>query len=255
MNSSRAQRVVIVTGAASGIGWQVAEKFLREGWDAGLIDNNAAEGRSAADKLAEEGRTCFVCCDVSQAEQVKSAIELITRKLGRLDAVINVAGVLGPDNFLEAEDHDLERVITVNLTGCLYMSKYSIRHMKANGGGAIVNISSIASFKGSPKHPAYAASKAGLIALAKSLARHYARNNIRVNCVCPGSVSNTNILQNSRGRGLTREEKIAIMRQVPIGRTLQPAEVADLVFFMVSPAAAAMTGTAIVLDGGEMLGY
>lgn len=252
MNNSR---VVVVTGAASGIGRQVAEKFLREGWYAGLIDNNAADGQCAADKLAQLGKTCFMCCDVGRAEQVKTAIHTIVRELGRIDAVVNAAGVLGPDNFLDSEDSDLERVIAVNLSGCIYMAKHAIRHMKSNGGGSIVNISSIASFKGSPKHPAYAASKAGLIALAKSLARQYARNNIRVNCVCPGSVSNTNILLNANGRELSLEEKMTIMKQIPIGRTLQPAEVADLIYFMVSPAAAAMTGTAVVLDGGEMLGY
>lgn len=252
MNKSR---VVVITGAASGIGGQVAEKFLSEGWHAGLIDNNASAGQCAADRLAHSGKCCFVCCDVGHAGQVKTAIDTILRELGRIDAVVNAAGVLGPDNFLDSDDSELERVIAVNLSGCMYMAKHAISHMKSNGGGSIVNISSIASFKGSPKHPAYAASKAGLIALAKSLARQYARNNIRVNCVCPGSVSNTNILMSANGRGLSLQEKMTIMKQIPIGRTLQPAEVADLIFFMVSPAAAAMTGTAVVLDGGEMLGY
>lgn len=247
-------RSALITGAASGIGLCTARVFLQHNWSVAIADSDAEEGAKASTELAQLGRVFFVPCDVSQPEDVRRAVGASIAAFGRINVLVNNAAMLGPGDLLESSDLELARVLAVDLFGPLCASKYMIEHMVKAGEGLIINVASIASFIGAPAYPAYGASKAGLIGLTKSLARRYARNNVRINCVCPGSVRDTKLTFRSRNRDYTTTEKLALAARIPIGRSLRPQEVADLIFFLTSPAAAAMTGAAIVLDGGEMLG-
>jgi NAD(P)-dependent dehydrogenase (short-subunit alcohol dehydrogenase family) len=247
-------RSAFITGAASGIGLYTARVFLQHSWAVAIADNDREQGERASRELAQFGNVFFVPCDVSQPEDVRRAVTAGIAAFGRINVLVNNAGLLGPGDLLDSSDAELAKVLAVDLFGPLCVSKYMIEHMVKAGEGLIINVASIASFIGAPAYPAYGASKAGLIGLTKSLARRYARNNVRINCVCPGSVRDTKLTFRSRKRDYTTREKLALAAKIPIGRSLRPQEVAELIFFLASPAASAMTGTTIVLDGGEMLG-
>jgi NAD(P)-dependent dehydrogenase (short-subunit alcohol dehydrogenase family) len=219
-----------------------------------LVDNDCEKGAATAQELAEHGPVSFMPCDVSQSLEVERAVAASLDSYGRINVLVNNAALLGPGDLLASSDDDLAKVLAVDLFGPLCLSKHVLPHMTKQGGGVIVNIASIACFVGSPNYPAYAASKAGLVGLTRSLARKYARRNVRINCLCPGSVRGTNLRTRSALRKYSTQEELALIGRIPLGRTVYPHEVAEMVFFLASPAAAAMTGATIVLDGGEMLG-
>jgi dihydroanticapsin dehydrogenase len=243
-----------ITGAASGIGLCTARLFLEREWSVVLADSDAERGQAAAHELNGNGKVFFVQCDVGRSEDIQRAVSAAIERFGRINVLVNNAALLGPGDLLSSSDADLEHVLAVDLFGPLCASKYLINHMIKLGEGTIVNVASISCFTGSPNYPAYAASKAGLIGLTRSLARRYARHNVRVNCLCPGSVRDTDLRFRSTNKRYSADEELSLMKKIPIGRTLRPREVAELIYFMASPAAAAMTGSTIVLDGGEMLG-
>lgn len=244
----------IVTGAASGIGLAITKSLLEKGYCVAMLDKDTETGQKVAGQIGNSAKLIFLACDVSNPREVEDVVQRATARLGHITVLVNNAGDLGPEGYLVSDDDSLAAVLAVNLLGPLYMSKRIISHMKEHGGGRIVNVSSITAIIGSPDYPSYAAAKAGLVGLTKSLARKYARNNIRVNCVCPGSVLDTRLLLRSRGSPILPEERIGLMKKIPIGRALNPSEVAELVIFLVSPGSSGLNGATIVLDGGEMLG-
>ncbi|MGB2716703.1 MAG: SDR family oxidoreductase [Vicinamibacterales bacterium] len=243
-------RVAIVTGGASGIGSAVSRMLARRGDRVAVVDLQPP----AAGARDGPGPATFVRADVSSHTDARDAVVRVLDEHGKLDVLVNCAGALGPAGLLSADEADVHRVIAVNLMGTMHMCKYAIAGMRANGGGAIVNVGSISAVTGSLDAPAYAAAKAGVVAFTKSLARKYARHNIRANCVCPGSVLTTNFLKASRGVDATPPERLALARAIPIGRCVDPDEVATLVGFITSRECDALNGATIVLDGGEVLG-
>jgi NAD(P)-dependent dehydrogenase (short-subunit alcohol dehydrogenase family) len=246
--------VAFITGGASGIGLATARLYAQRGYRVAVADNDGDRGEMAVKELESATRAAFIKADVSRPEEARFAVVEAVRKFGKLDAAVNNAGILGPEGFILNADEELERVISINLCGPLWVCKHVVAHMKQHGGGAIVNVSSIAALVGSADYPAYAASKSGLVGLTKSLARKYGRNNVRANCVCPGSVRDTNILVRARGAALTTQEKLELTNAIPLGRITTPQDIAETIFFLTSPAAGALTGAVVVVDGGEMLG-
>jgi len=245
--------LAVVTGGASGIGFAIAQVFLEKGYRVVILDNDEESGGQAASHLRQFGDIAYIACDVSRPEESERVVKQCIADWGRIHVLVNNAGVLGPAELLSADDEDLVKVIGINLIGSLCMSKYVIQHMKLTGGGVIINISSIVAITGSPGFPCYAVSKAGLVALTRSLAHKYARRNIRINCICPGSVLGTHLLSKSRGFDALPQERLELANKIPIGRVVRATEVARLAFFMASPETAAMTGAIVVLDGGETL--
>jgi NAD(P)-dependent dehydrogenase (short-subunit alcohol dehydrogenase family) len=254
MPKADSRPAALITGGASGIGLAIATLYAQRGYRVAIADINTDKGQIAASELERLGPAIFIPADVSHAGEARDAVVESVKKFGKLAVVINNAGILEPEGFILNTEAELERVIAVNLCGPVWICKHSIAHMKQHGGGSIVNISSIAAFVGGTEHPTYSASKAGLIGLTKALARKYGRNNIRINCICPGSVRDTNILVRSRGTALTNQEKLELTSAIPLGRISTPQDIAEVVFFLTSPAAQTMTGAVIVADGGEMLG-
>src|SRR5579872_7377585 len=180
------QNVALVTGAARGIGLATAKRFLAEGWRVALLDIDGQLLDDAVAAIANPDRTLALHCDVSDAAAIAAAIERTGKRFGRLDALVNNAGVAVFAPLLDTAEEDWNRVLAVNLTGPFLCTKAAVPLMRENGGGAVVNITSISAVRASTLRSAYGTSKAGLAHLTKQLAVELASSGIRVNAVAPG---------------------------------------------------------------------
>src|SRR3984885_769066 len=186
--TASSHKVALVTGAARGIGLAVAKRFLAEGWRVALLDILGDVLEKSVAGFNEADATLALTCDVSDTDAVASTLAKIERRFGRLDALINNAGVAVFTPVMETSDADWERVLAVNLTGPFLCTKAAVPLMRKHGGGAIVNITSISGLRASTLRSAYGTSKAGLAHLTKQLAVELAELGIRVNGVAPGPV-------------------------------------------------------------------
>jgi 3-oxoacyl-[acyl-carrier protein] reductase len=241
-------KVALVTGGATGIGRATVLALAREGAAVAInYFRSEAEARETA-RLAEQAgaRALPVQADVTREPEVRAMVERVARELGGLDGLVNNAGWTQrvPHRQLDDLTDDIwERVLATNLRGPFYCVRAAVPHLERRGGGAIVNITSVASATGTGSSIAYAASKAGLDTLTKSLARALAPSRIRVNAVAPG------LLGTGFGGGfITPDVLEQIGRVTPIGRPVRPEEVADAVVFLL--ANPAMTGYTTIVDGG-----
>jgi NAD(P)-dependent dehydrogenase (short-subunit alcohol dehydrogenase family) len=239
-------KVVIVTGASSGIGQATAFAFAREGAKVIVSDIQERDGVATVNAIKKEnGEAHFIDCDVSSEEQVKSLVEKTIEKYGRLDCAYNNAGVEGaPSSTIECSTENWDKTININLKGVWLCMKYEIPAMLRNGKGSIVNCSSIAGLVGFETIPAYVASKHGVIGLTETAALEFAKNNIRVNAVCPGAI-HTPMLDR-----FTHGEEKTMAEQDPMGRVGRPEEIADSVLWLCSDKASYVTGQSIAVDGG-----
>ncbi len=255
-----AGRTAVVTGASSGIGRAIAERYAREGAVVYVAaDRNVRGGEETVARIrAAGGQASFVRCDVADPEQVRALIDRAAAETGRLDVLVNNAGVGG--ERARAEDvpiDDFRRVIDVNLLGAFYGAKFAIPHLRRAGGGSIVNVSSVYGLIAAPEVAAYAASKGGLIMLTKQLAVDYSREGIRVNCICPGYVDTdlggrrAALPPEERARAQADREAKAAMQ--PIGRQAQPEEIAGAALWLASDDASFVVGSIVVVDGGESI--
>ncbi len=232
--------VVLVTGDARGIGQAVVEKFQAEKW--------RVAGCSAHAK--ESGADWHAVCEVGDATQVRGMIQSILQTFGRLDAVINNAGMAGANSLDPNEPDDLwHRIINVNLNGTYYISKYALPHLP-DGKGRIVNVSSVLGLKGAPEASAYCTAKHGVLGFTKALAHDVASRGITVNAICPGWVRTEMAHRRMKEIGLSEAH---LKKSVPLGRFIEPQEIADLAFYLVaSQASAGMTGQTFTIDGGVL---
>lgn len=234
------QRVVFVTGGSRGIGKAIVEKFQSEGWKVAACAAHAKE--SSAD--------LHLVCDVADAAAVRTSIQTIIKTFGRLDAVINNAGV-ALDNSLDANANDdlWHRVIDVNLHGTYYVSKYALSHLPDHQ-GRIVNIASVLGLKAVPAATAYCAAKHGVVGFTKALAHDLAPRGITVNAICPGWVSTDMARERMEVIGFNPKN---IAKTVPLGKMIEPHEVADLAYYLVNSAASVnITGQTFTIDGGVL---
>ena len=249
-------RVAVVTGAASGIGRATALLLAEKGGrvfvgDYDLLPENEAPFTTAGIVQLQ--------CDVRREEHVEALIGRALTDAGRLDILINNAGVGLVKQITEVTEAEWDACLDTNLKGAFLASKHAIRAMRASGGGAIVNIASNAGLLPRAHDPVYSVSKGALVALTKSLALCHARDRIRVNAVCPGPVEGTRMMEADLAKAADRESAIReLMAASPLvrahARMISPAEVARAVLYLVSDAAVMVTGTAIAIDGGKSLG-
>jgi NAD(P)-dependent dehydrogenase (short-subunit alcohol dehydrogenase family) len=238
-------KVALVTGAARGIGLAVAKRFLAEGWHVALLDIEDALLRDAVAGLENPDRTLALHCDVSDAEAVHKAMQALSARFGRLDALVNNAGVAVFAPLLETSDADWERVLAVNLTGPFLCTKAAAPLMREHGGGAIVNITSISAVRASTLRSAYGTSKAGLAHLTKQLAVELASLGIRVNGVAPGPVDT------AMAKAVhTPEIRADYHDAIPLNRYGLEEELAEAVFFLCSDRSSYITGQILAVDGG-----
>ena len=252
-------RVALVTGAASGLGRAVAHVFGAAGYRLVVADIDAEGAASTAAALAARGIAArSVVADVASNEAVRLAVDEASQAWGRLDVVLNSAGIAGRGAPIESLDAgDAGRVVDVDLKGSIYVCKHAVRALRAHGGGSIVNVASISGGRGAPGYAAYSAAKAGVIAMTRAVAREVGRFNIRVNCLNPGSIAGTNLMATGFGRPLTALElqhaTISLMKKIPIGRAASPEDVAHVALFLASPLARHIHGAVMTIDGGESL--
>ena len=238
------QRVALVTGAARGIGLAVARRFLAEGWCVALLDIEAELLGRSVEALAAPDRTLSLRCDVSDAKAVARAFAEIEGRFGRLDALVNNAGIAVFAPLLETSDADWSRVLEVNLTGPFLCTKAAVPLMREHG-GAIVNITSISAVRASTLRSAYGTSKAGLAHLTKQLAVELASLGIRVNGIAPGPVDT------AMAKAVhTPEIRADYHDAIPLNRYGLEEELAEAVFFLCSDRASYITGQILAVDGG-----
>ena len=239
------QKVALVTGAARGIGLATAKRFLAEGWLVALLDIERELLNSAVAALPDPDHTLALPCDVSDSKAVAGAMAAIEQRFGRLDALVNNAGVAVFAPLLETSDEDWKRVLEVNLTGPFLCTKAAAPLMREHGGGAIVNITSISAVRASTLRSAYGTSKAGLAHLTKQLAVELASLGIRVNGVAPGPV------ETAMAKAVhTPEIRADYHDAIPLNRYGLEEELAEAVFFLCSDRASYITGQILAVDGG-----
>jgi NAD(P)-dependent dehydrogenase (short-subunit alcohol dehydrogenase family) len=246
-------KVAIVTGGTSGIGRDAAVLFARAGAKVVVAGRREVEGNETIGLIrAGGGDGLFVKTDVSRAAEVAVLVQKTVEKFGRLDVAFNNAGIEGSwSPIAEQSEEDWDRTIDINLKGVWLCLKHEIRQMlKQGGGGAIVNMASVAGWIGSAGAATYCASKHGVMGLTKSAALETARNGIRINVVCPAVIETP---MGERLWGAPEVKKFALGLH-PIGRFGTPMEVAEAVVWMCSDRASFMTGQSLVLDGGFLAG-
>lgn len=248
-------KVVLITGASSGIGWATGEAFAARGAKVVLAARREKELAELAQRIQEQGgQASYVVTDVAKAQDVERAVAHAVEKFGGLDFAVNNAGYEGPvagiADFLEAE---WDQVLDINLKGPFLCMQHEARAMLAGGrGGAIVNVGSVNSFLGVPGFSAYCASKHGLIGLTTSVSAELAPKGIRVNLVCPGLIDTP---MHRRGRALFGDEIYdgVIANRIHVRRAGRPEEIAKSIVFLCSDDASYITGTTLTPDGGFSL--
>lgn len=249
MAGSFENKVVLVTGGASGIGRATAQAFAREGARVVVADIDTEGGRKVVQMIEEAGGTAVFCkADVSSPAQVEALIEKTVETYGRLDCAFNNAGIFGVQApVADCTEENWDQTVDINLKGVWLCMKYEIPQMLMQGGGAIVNTASVAGLVAWPEFPAYVAAKHGVVGLTRSAAVEYAKAGIRVNAVCPGSIDTPLMEPVIGGDPEVRKE---VESEHPIGRMGRPEEIAEAVVWLCSDAASFVTGHPMVVDGG-----
>jgi 3-oxoacyl-[acyl-carrier protein] reductase len=242
--------IALVTGASRGIGRAIAVDLARNGYDVALFgrDEAALEETKAAVSGSREGARCAIhICDVSDRSAVDAEVESVVKGVGRIDVAVANAGQSRDGLILRLKEDDLDALLAVNLKSAFYLSSAVAKPMIKQRGGAIVFVSSIVGLGGNAGQSAYAATKAGLLGLTKSLAKELGSRNVRVNAVAPG------LIETAMTAELPEAARKGFLDGIALGRPGTPEDVAGVVTFLASDAARYVTGQTIVVDGGYLM--
>ncbi|MBF0484933.1 MAG: 3-oxoacyl-[acyl-carrier-protein] reductase [Candidatus Omnitrophica bacterium] len=240
--------IAFITGSARGIGREIAETFAKEGALVLISDINAEAAQKTAEEFVQKGyKADHASCNVTNSADVEQCVDKILAKYGRIDILVNNAGITKDNLFIRMKEEDWDAVIAVNLKGTFNASKSVSKAMLKARKGKMINIASVIGVMGNAGQANYAASKAGVIALTKSLAREFASRSINVNAVAPGYIK-TDMTDK-----LSEDVKNKILENVPLGRMGLPLDVANVCLFLASKESDYVTGQTILVDGGMVM--
>jgi 3-oxoacyl-[acyl-carrier protein] reductase len=239
-------RVALVTGGSRGIGLAIAQELASAGAKVAVVARDGARAQAAADGLTGEGHRGYAC-DVADAAAVNELVKRVEDEMGGLDVLVNNAGVTRDNVLMRIKDDDWTEVLDTNLRGAFNTIRAATRGMMKRRSGRVINISSVVGITGNRGQANYAASKAGLIGLTKSVAKELASRNVLVNAVAPGYITT------DMTHDLPEAAREALMSQIALGRLGSPQDIAPVVRFLAGPGAAYMTGQVLVVDGGMVM--
>jgi len=238
-------KTALVTGAAQGIGRDIALALAADGADIAICDVNLEAAQKTAADIEAKGRKALALkTNVASSDDVNAMVEQTIQKFGRIDILVNNAGITRDGLILRMKDEDWDLVLSINLKGAFLCTKAALKHMTKQRSGTIINIASIVGAMGNAGQANYVASKAGLIGLTKTIAREYANRNVTANAVAPG------FIDTAMTQALTENVRQELAKQIPLGRLGSSEDVANAVRFLASPAAAYITGQVIHVNGG-----
>ena len=249
MNELLKGKVAIITGSTSGMGESAAYLFAKNGAKVIVTGRREKEGKRVADKIKKSGgQAIYIQLDVSNEDNVKAMIQETVKKYGKIDILYNNAGIEAQGLITSASEEEINKVFNINIKGVMYCAKHALPYMKK--GSSIINTASIAGLIGFPNLTIYGATKGAVVSITRDLALDYAKNNIRVNCICPGIIWTDMVKKYLE----SAPDKEAVKKQLtlgtPLGRLGEPEEVAELALFLASDKSSFITGAIIPIDGG-----
>ena len=250
MNTSHQQQVAIVTGGGGGIGFAIAEKFVRNKILTVIIGRDQEKLKAAKDQL---GDLCHpICQDLDDLPAIPGLVKDLLDRFGRIDILVNNAGINQKKEFTEVTDEEFQRILHTNVTAVFAISREVVRPMIDAGKGVIVNISSMAAQYGIPKVIAYTASKSAIEGMTSAMAVELSPLGIRINCIAPGFIA-TDMSERALNGDAERKQKV--ISRTPMGKLGQPGDIADAAWFLVSDSAQYLTGVVLPVDGGNSIGF
>lgn len=244
MNPLLKDQVCVVTGASRGIGKTIAEHFMREGAAVYCLSRSQPDAFAPEALAAAPKAPVWIACDVADETQADAAIARVIAEAGRVDVLVNNAGITRDGLLMRMKTEDWDTVMRTNLTSAFFLSRAASRHMLKQRSGAILNVSSVVGIMGNAGQANYSASKAGLIGFTKSLARELAPRGVRVNAIAPG------FIETAMTDKIPQEHKDKLATGIPLGRVGSPDEAASAALFLCSPMASYITGVVLEVDGG-----
>ncbi len=244
---------ILITGATSGIGAAAARRFGAAGGRVVISGRNGDRGAAVADEItAAGGEACFIAADLGQSSACERLVAAAAERLGRLDVLVNAAGVIFRKDAAGTTDEEWRETMATNVDAVFYLSRAAVALMKPRGGGVIVNVASTASLDGSPGMAAYCASKGAVMLLTRAMARDHGGDGIRINAVCPGDVI-TPMLENEAHQICVAPDAMYAesVAGTPLGRIGVPEDIAGSILFLASDDASLITGAGLVLDGAS----
>jgi 3-oxoacyl-[acyl-carrier protein] reductase len=238
-------KIALVTGAAQGIGREIALALAIDGADVSICDVNLEAAQKTASDIEAKGKKSLALkANVAASAEVTAMMEQVIEKFGRIDILVNNAGITRDGLILRMKDEDWDLVLSINLKGAFLCAKAALKYMTKQRSGTIINIASIVGAMGNAGQANYVASKAGLIGLTKTIAREYANRNVTANAVAPG------FIETAMTQALPENVRQELAKQIPMGKLGKPEDVANAVRFLVSPWASYITGQVVHVNGG-----
>lgn len=247
-------KVALITGSGSGIGRATAVLFAKEGAKVVVNDLLPKRGEETLKLVKDAGAEgIYVQSDVSVAADAERMLKETIKTYGKIDILVNNAGIILPGRVDNVAEDDFDKVMKINVKGVFLVSKFAILEMKRSGGGVIVNIASVAALKGIADRSAYSASKGAILSLTRAMAIDYIKDNIRVNCVCPGTTYTPALEERMQALPDPEAARAAFIARQPMGRLGKDEEIAQAVLFACCDEASYMNGSIVSIDGGALL--
>jgi NAD(P)-dependent dehydrogenase (short-subunit alcohol dehydrogenase family) len=248
-------KTALITGGAGGIGRATALLFAREGAAVSIVDLNQEAGQDVVREISRAGsRAIFECADVTRTADCRRVVKDTVKQFGGIHVLFNNAGIIRRASVVEISEEDWDMVMAVNVKSIFFMCREVVPIMAGVKGGSIINTASGWGLAGGVRAAAYCASKGAVVLMTKAMAIDHGRQNIRVNCICPGDTDTAMLRSEARQLGEAEDKFLSESGQRPLGRMGKPEEIAQAALYLASDAASFVTGTALVVDGGGLAG-